>query len=101
MPVVFDNLIHRKEMPVTIGIFVDPVTSASVPRTMARKQPQLRVRHAQRSYARFFIEEMLPEVGKKYNLTNDPGKRAIGGTSSGGICAFTVAWERPDGSARC
>ena len=39
---------------------------------------------------------MLPEVGKKYNLTDDPEKRAIGGTSSGAICAFTVAWQRPD-----
>jgi enterochelin esterase family protein len=39
---------------------------------------------------------MLPEVGKKYNLTQDPEKRAIGGTSSGAICAFTVAWQRPD-----
>ena len=48
------------------------------------------------AYARFLIEEMLPEVGKKYNLTDDPEKRAIGGTSSGAICAFTVAWHRPD-----
>jgi enterochelin esterase family protein len=47
-------------------------------------------------YARFLIEEMLPEVGKKYNLTKDPEGRFIGGTSSGGICAFNVAWERPD-----
>ena len=39
---------------------------------------------------------MLPEVGKNYNLTKDPEKRAIGGTSSGAICAFTVAWQRPD-----
>ena len=39
---------------------------------------------------------MLPEVARKYNLTDDPEKRAIGGTSSGAICAFTVAWQRPD-----
>ena len=48
------------------------------------------------AYARFLIEEMLPEVGKSYNLTTDPERRAIGGTSSGAICAFTVAWHRPD-----
>ena len=47
-------------------------------------------------YARFIIEEMLPLVGKDYNLTNDPNQRAIGGTSSGAIAAFTVAWHRPD-----
>ena len=68
-----------------------------VPREpVAWQQPQLRVRHAERHYARFLVEEMLPEVGKKYNLTADPDKRAIAGASSGGICAFTVAWERPD-----
>ena len=48
------------------------------------------------TYARFLIEEMLPEVEKKYKLTDDPEKRAIGGTSSGAIAAFTVAWQRPD-----
>ena len=44
----------------------------------------------------FLLDEMLPEVGRKYNLTKDPEGRAICGVSSGGICAFTVAWERPD-----
>jgi len=39
---------------------------------------------------------LLPEVSKKYRLTNDPEQRVIGGTSSGAICAFTVAWQRPD-----
>jgi enterochelin esterase family protein len=39
---------------------------------------------------------MLPEVAKKYRLTSDAEMRAIAGASSGGICAFTVAWERPD-----
>jgi enterochelin esterase family protein len=47
-------------------------------------------------YARFLIEEILPAVKKDYNLTNNPDHRAICGNSSGGICAFTVAWERPD-----
>src|SRR5690606_10951048 len=48
------------------------------------------------AYARFLIEELLPEVGKTYRLTDDVDGRAIGGTSSGAICAFTVAWHRPD-----
>src|SRR5256884_573070 len=47
-------------------------------------------------YSRFLLEEILPEVGKKYSLTKDPDGRAICGISSGGICAWTVAWERPD-----
>jgi enterochelin esterase family protein len=47
-------------------------------------------------YARFLIDELLPLVGQKYRLTDDPEHRTIGGTSSGAICAFTVAWFRPD-----
>ena len=98
VPVVFDNLIHRHEMPVTIGVFVNPGHSGE-------ELPADPWRGSNRSYeydslgdqyARFLIEEILPEVAKNYNLSKDPLDRAIGGASSGGICAFTVAWERPD-----
>ncbi|RPG51279.1 MAG: hypothetical protein CBB61_001815, partial [Gammaproteobacteria bacterium TMED1] len=47
-------------------------------------------------YARFLIEEILPEVSKNYNLVTDASGRAIVGQSDGGLCAFTVAWHRPD-----
>ena len=98
VPVVFDNLIARKEMPVTIAIFITPGHRGE-------EMPADRWKGNNRSfeydslgdaYARFLLDEMLPEVGKKYNLTKDPEGRAVCGVSSGGICAFTVAWERPD-----
>jgi enterochelin esterase family protein len=97
-PVVFDNLIHKKEMPVTIGIFVNPGHAgdelpADPWRASNRSQEYDTLSE---DYARFLIEEILPEVGKSYSLTTDPLARAIAGASSGGICAFTVAWERPD-----
>ena len=47
-------------------------------------------------YARFLLEEILPEVGKRYNLSSDPNDRGLAGSSSGGIAAFTAAWNRPD-----
>ncbi len=98
VPIVFDNLIHRREMPVTIGIFINPGHAGD-------KLPESPWRGSNRSfeydtlsdqYARFLLEEILPEVGKSYNLTKDPDGRAICGISSGGICSWTVAWERPD-----
>ena len=52
-------------------------------------------------YARFLLEEILPEVGKKYHLTKDPEGRCIAGSSSGGICAFTVCWQRPNEFHKC
>ncbi|MCE9605410.1 MAG: esterase family protein [Planctomycetia bacterium] len=95
--IVFDNLIHQKKMPVTIGIFINP---GNVPAKDPKSQP-IRNRSFEYDtlsdqYARLLLEEMLPEVGKSYNLTTDPDQRAICGISSGGICAFTVAWQRPD-----
>jgi enterochelin esterase family protein len=97
VPIVFDNLIHKQEMPVTVGVFINP---GKVPPANPGKKP-----HHNRSfeydtlsdqYARFLLDEVLPEVGKQYALTDDPEGRAICGNSSGGICAWTVAWERPD-----
>lgn len=101
VPVVFDNLIHEKTMPVTIGVFIDhgkvlPTRSNALPRfNRSFEYDALGDR-----YARFLLEEILPEVGKKYNLTTNATGRAIGGASSGAIAAFSVAWERPDQFSR-
>jgi sugar lactone lactonase YvrE/enterochelin esterase-like enzyme len=101
VPVVFDNLIHRGEMPVTIGIFVNPgVLSARAADRQKRFNRSFEYDALGDRYARFLLEELLPEVGKSLNLTADPNLRAIGGASSGGICAFTVAWNRPDAFRR-
>ena len=96
-PIVFDNLIHKKEMPVTIGIFINPgKVPPAEPDQKARDNRSFEYDSLGDQYARFLLEEILPEVGRKYNLTKDPEGRAICGISSGGICAWTVAWERPD-----
>jgi len=96
-PIVFDNLIHKKEIPVTIGIFINP---GDVPPAgdsqKGRSNRSFEYDSLGDLYARFLLEEILPEVGKKYNLAQDPDARAICGISSGGICAWTVAWERPE-----
>jgi gluconolactonase len=100
-PVVFDNLIQQSAMPVTIGIFIDPgVRPADSPNQMARYNRSYEYDGLGDRYARFLIEEVLPEVGKQYKLSTDPNDRAIGGSSSGGIAAFTAAWERPDAFRR-
>ncbi|MBS0208207.1 MAG: SMP-30/gluconolactonase/LRE family protein [Planctomycetes bacterium] len=99
VPVVFDNLIARGNMPPTIAVFINPGHEVS------KAKPNSPWRSSNRSYeydnlgdryARFLLEEILPEVEKRYNVTKNPELRAIGGASSGGICAFTVAWEHPD-----
>ncbi|MCA8992506.1 MAG: esterase family protein [Planctomycetaceae bacterium] len=101
VPIVFDNLIHQGDMPVTVGIFIDPGHKKPELPPKAGWQPTPENRSFEYDtpsdqYARFLLEEVLPEVGKTVKLTDDPNQRAICGISSGGICAFTVAWERPD-----
>ena len=97
VPIVFDNLIARKKMPVTIGIFLQP---GNFPPERDGEKPRsnrsFEYDTLSEQYSRMIIEEILPEVGKTLNLSKDPRDRAISGISSGGICAFTVAWERPD-----
>jgi enterochelin esterase family protein len=96
-PVVFDNLIHRKEMPVTVGIFVNPGTfPAADPKGKGRSNRSFEYDTLSNQYARFLEKEILPEVGKTVKFRPDAAGRAICGSSSGGICAFTAAWERPD-----
>ncbi len=99
VPVVFDNLIAKGAMPPTVAIFLDPGHDPG------KEKPQSPWRNSNRSfeydslgnrYASFLIEEILPEVEKIQPLSDDPAMRAICGASSGGICSFTVAWERPD-----
>jgi enterochelin esterase-like enzyme len=99
VPTVFDNLIAKKDMPVTIGIFINP---GKVPPADGDKDKKPRDNRSfeydtlSDAYVRFLEKEILPEVGKQYSLRQDAGGRAICGISSGGICAFTAAWERPD-----
>jgi len=100
-PVVFDNLIARNAMPVTIGIFIDPgVRPAAAPTQMARFNRSYEYDGLGDRYARFLIEEILPEIGKQYKLSANPNDRALAGSSSGAPAAFTAAWERPDAFRR-
>lgn len=104
-PIVLDNLIHRGEMPVTIGVFVNPgwftdhIDGRQGWKTPAGVRSNRSVEYDTLSdaYVRMLDEELLPEVERRMGVkfSRDPAQRAICGMSSGGICAFTAAWERP------
>lgn len=96
-PIVFDNLIHSREIPVTIGLFINPgVVPAVKAGAKPRRNRSFEYDTLNDQYARFLLEDMLPLLTSDYKVTDDPEGRAICGISSGGICAWTVAWERPD-----
>ena len=97
VPIVLDNLIHKKELPAMVGLFINP---GSVPPAIAgaagRSTRSYEYDTPNDTYAKFLLDEMLPELAKHVTISADPDDRAIAGASSGGICAFTVAWFRPD-----
>lgn len=98
VPTVFDNLIASGDMPVTIAVFINPghdgKSTPKNPWQVSNRGKEYNT--LGNTYTRFLLEEILPEVQKQYKLTDNPEGWAIGGASSGAICAFTVAWERPD-----
>lgn len=98
VPVVFDNLIARGDMPPTIAIFINPGHSGETKPASAWKNNNRGKEYNTLgdTYARFLLDEIIPQVQKDYTLTDNPEGWAIAGASSGAICAFTVAWERPD-----
>ncbi len=108
-PTVFDNLINRKEMPVTIAVFVAPGVLKAADRNTAldRFNRSYEYDGLGDAYVRFLLDELLPNVetkkttdGRAIKLSHDGNDRAIGGESSGAIAAFTAAWERPDAFSR-
>lgn len=97
VPTALDNLIHKKEVPVQIGIFINPgVIPPVLEGARGIENRSFEYDSVGDRYVRFLIDEILPEVGKSYNLSSNPDDRCIGGASSGAICAFNAAWERPD-----
>ena len=108
-PTVFDNLIHKKEMPVTIGVFVmhGRVRATDTNAALDRFNRSYEYDGLGDNYVRFLLEELLPDVarqnttdGRPIRFSTNANDHAIGGSSSGAICAFTAAWERPDAFSR-
>lgn len=97
LPQVLDSLIAAHRIPVMIGVFVDPgAVAASRDDAFPRYNRSFEYDALGDRYANFLVNELLPEIQKSYNIRQDPDSRCIAGASSGAICAFNVAWERPD-----
>jgi enterochelin esterase-like enzyme/sugar lactone lactonase YvrE len=98
VPTVLDNLIASGEMPMVVAVFISPGNDPSKPlkNVWSASNRSFEYDSLGDRYARFLVDEIIPEVEKQWPVSKDPEMRGIAGTSSGGICAFNVAWERPD-----
>ncbi|HEY1218710.1 MAG: alpha/beta hydrolase-fold protein [Bryobacteraceae bacterium] len=101
-PNVMDNLIYRREIPVLIGVFINPGRRPDQPEPNLHEWGDRTTNRPTEynslddRYARVIVDELMPVLNKEYSIAKDPDRRGIGGTSSGAIAAFTVAWERPN-----
>ena len=108
-PTVFDNLIAKKEIPITIGVFITPgkVLAQNKDEALDRFNRSFEYDGLGDAYSRFLLEEVFPFVeskktsdGRLIVLSKNGNDRAIGGSSSGAVCAFTAAWEHPEEFSR-
>jgi enterochelin esterase-like enzyme len=99
---VLDNLIYRREIPVMIGVFINPGRRPDQPEPTPQNwgdrdtNRPTEYNSLDDRYARVIVDELLPVLYKEYNISKNPEQHGIGGASSGAIAAFTVAWERPE-----
>lgn len=100
-PQLLDKLIAEGALPPMVGVFIDPgVLPATDDNKQARYNRSYEYDGMSDRYVRMLLEEILPQVEKRYRISNDPNDRGIGGSSSGAIAAFTAAWHRPDAFGR-
>ena len=99
---VMDNLIYRREIPVMLGVFVNPGRTPAQPEPDDREWGDRTTNRPEEynrpddKYARVVVDELLPDLERSFSVSKDPEMRGIGGTSSGAIAAFKTAWERPN-----
>jgi enterochelin esterase-like enzyme len=99
---VMDNLIYRREIPVMIGVFINPGRRPDQPEPNLKEWGDRTTNRPTEynslddRYPRVIVNELMPVLYKEYNISKDSEQHGIGGASSGAIAAFTVAWERPD-----
>jgi enterochelin esterase-like enzyme len=99
---VMDNLIYRREIPVMLGVFINPGRTPEQPEPNPKEWGDRTTNRPTEyntpddKYARVITEELMPALNRAYNISNDPEQHGIGGSSSGAIAAFMVAWERPN-----
>ena len=100
---MLETMIAGKEMPVTVGVFVRPgQVPAPMKGTLGRRNRDFEYDGVSDNNVRFLVDELLPFVAQEFNLnlSTDGNDRCMAGGSSGGIAAFTAAWNRPDAFSR-
>lgn len=95
-----DNLTSSGAIPPMIGVFVDPGTRGGVDEPQVRENRKIEYDAFDDRYATFLVDEIAALVRQHVRITDEPDHWGICGGSSGGSCALTAAWTRPDAFRR-
>lgn len=100
--IVLDNLIYEKRIPSMLAVFLDPGDHGdgepyygggfSGPVSNRSREYD----SIDDEFIRFLLEEVLPKVSEKYNLSSKAADHCICGSSTAANGAFNAAWLRPD-----
>jgi enterochelin esterase-like enzyme len=106
LQIVSDNLVDRQLIPPMVHVLVSPstpgrpVTGVRPGQSQAMAMRSVQYDTVSDRYGRHIVEEIFPKVQEAYKLRDDAYSRGAAGLSSGGICAFKMAWFHPEHFSR-
>ena len=93
LPTILDNMIADHRLPVLVAIMIDSGGGDAQGSERGLEYDTMSGR-----YADFIEFEVLPRITRDYKITftKNPDARLTMGGSSGGACALSMAWYRPN-----
>lgn len=93
LPTILDNMIADHRLPAMVAIMIDSGGGDA-----QGSERGLEYDTMSGKYAEFVETEVLPRISRDYHVSfsKDPNARMTMGGSSGGACALSMAWYRPD-----
>ncbi|WBW97787.1 alpha/beta hydrolase-fold protein [Oceanirhabdus sp. W0125-5] len=81
---VLDNIINDNKIPPTIAVLINSNSN------------RMKELSCNDEFCSYVVEEVLPWVRENYNVTSDPAKTVIAGSSLGGLTASFLGFKFPD-----
>jgi enterochelin esterase family protein len=85
-PMILDNLIATSKIPATVAVLI-------ANRSQESRNEELTPNP---KFADFLAKELIPWIHAHYNVTDDPGKTVVAGSSLGGLAAAYAGYKHPE-----
>jgi enterochelin esterase-like enzyme len=85
-PIILDNLVAAKKIPAAVAVLIANPSQATRNEELSPNP----------KFADFLAKELIPWIRAHYNITNDPGKTVVAGSSLGGLAAAYAGYKHPE-----